>query len=253
MIANLPLWGTIYLPRLCTRKPIHHPMTIRKSNQHQLQEAITDAQNLIDRTQAAIFDFDGVIADTEYFHSLAYVQLLKDYDIAFDSAAFGRYIGKNEHQIYGMLEEDFGITINHEAAMASRLQYYMQLVMDHDLQPYPFIPYLLDYLQAQEKPIYILSSQKPAILRALLVHWSLLERFTSICTVYDSEERTTKTQLLEGCQSFTGHEMAEVVLFEDSPEVFLVAKRLGLHTVGIIHGLNMGSEMEAEVTINSLI
>ena len=68
--------------------------------------------NLLQNKRIAIFDLDGIIADTERFHWMAHAEVLKEYDVVLTEELIEKYIGYNDDQIFGMVEEDFGVKID---------------------------------------------------------------------------------------------------------------------------------------------
>jgi beta-phosphoglucomutase len=60
--------------------------------------------------QAIVFDFDGVLADTERLHLLAFQQVLEPFGVALGAADYyDRYLGFDDRGVFGALASDRGL------------------------------------------------------------------------------------------------------------------------------------------------
>ena len=216
-----------------------------------ISQDLYQTERIINETKAVAFDFDGVIADTEHLHALAYQKLLESYNVSFDPGDFGKYIGKNEYEIHSEMEHDFGIKIDHEAAIERRLELFLELAADGVIAPYPITLPLLNLIAAKRHPAYIVSSQRPSLISELLSRWSLAPYFAKTFTAYDTTPPRRKVDVLSQFTALTGFEASEVVYFEDALEPLKFAQNLGMRTVAVIHSLNTSAGLIADYVIDT--
>ena len=63
--------------------------------------------------QAIVFDFDGIIADTEPIHWQAFVDVLRPHGVEFDYEQYlSQYIGYDDREAIGRACDDFGVPVD---------------------------------------------------------------------------------------------------------------------------------------------
>jgi beta-phosphoglucomutase len=213
-------------------------------------ESNLDFKRILARARAVLFDFDGVIADTEQYQAKSYAKILADYGIDFSIDDFKPYVGKPETEIYTMLERHYGIVIDVSKASRSRPDYVFDAMISANLQPYPYVSPTLKYLNHHGVPAYILSANNANTIRRLLAHWSMESKFARIYTVFDFSDPLTKIELIDIAPALVGRPAEQLVIIEDSPTAIEAANRLGMLTVGVLSSMNPETDLEAHVVID---
>ena len=208
---------------------------------------LTFSKDCISNSCGLIFDFDGVIADTEYYHYLAYAKLLSSYGVSLSSDGFIKYMGNSEAEIYARLEADYELVLDFDSAIKKRLGYFFKLIEEHHLEPFHQTLTLLRYALQEGKPAFIVSSQKTEVINKLLDMWSLRTSFSGICTVYDAGMK--KKDILLKLDEILSIDPSCAVLVEDSSEIIRFGHNLGMKTIAVIHRLNANIEITADVEI----
>jgi beta-phosphoglucomutase len=206
----------------------------------------------LSKAQAVLFDFDGVIADTEQYQAKSYAKLLADYGINFTKDDFKHYVGNSEMEIYSMLKRRYNIPIDVLKANKSRADYLITSMVSDNLRPYPYISPVLAYLNRLGSPAYILSANNLSTIQRLLRHWSLEACFAQIYTVFDFSDALTKAQLIEMAPRLTGYSAEELTIFEDSRAAIETANRMGMVTVGVLSSIGPVADLAADIVIDPM-
>ena len=139
--------------------------------------------------KALIFDFDGLIVDTEMPDYISWQEVYKDYDCDLALEDWASIVGGNaesEFDPHKHLEEVCGQTIDREAIWIKRRKSYL----DH-LESQPILPGVLEYLEkAQELGLKlgIASSSPENWVVGHLSRLGLIDHFEVICTADDVEQ-----------------------------------------------------------------
>jgi beta-phosphoglucomutase-like phosphatase (HAD superfamily) len=206
---------------------------------------------LLDGAGTVLFDFDGVIADTEVHQLAAYRQLLAAHGVTFGADDFQSYIGRSEAEVYAILKREYGLELDVRAATASRLALFFESVYAAGLRPYPFIAGLLADLRVRGIPAHIVSSNVTDTIERLLGEWQLDMFIDEIFTVEEATPGTSKLDLVVAIPERLGVPVGRTAVFEDSARVIAVARAAGMRTVGVRHSLNRAVNLGAHVEIDS--
>jgi beta-phosphoglucomutase-like phosphatase (HAD superfamily) len=191
---------------------------------------------LLEKKKVLVFDFDGTIANTEPLQWKAYNACLGEYGITLTRGDMDRYMGYCESEIYAMMKADFGIGFDDNVFFAKRFREFMALVEQTGLRPFGyFMKIIREY---EGKRIFILSAQKREVIDKLLDIWNISDVFEKIISVSDG--RLSKELVLGDTSAYFGAAPSDIMIFEDSPRVLSLARKEGIHSVGIEHDYNAG-------------
>jgi beta-phosphoglucomutase len=211
-----------------------------------------EVSRLLEAVSLVAFDFDGVIANTEPLHAISYQRLLAESGVVFDPRDFAPYVGKQDREIYRLLGENYGVSLDVNTVGQRRRALFVKAAIDSGLRPYPYVVPLLKCLAAASYPAMILSLQSRPVVDRLLRHWDLRRFFRRILTVRDGIAGWgTKAELVSSLSCRVRLPPDRIVLFEDSAVVLRHARSVGLRTVGVVHALGDQAEMEADVLIRN--
>jgi beta-phosphoglucomutase len=206
---------------------------------------------LLREVDAVLFDFDGVIADTERYQAESYAHLLVGHGINFSVDDFKPYVGKSETQIYQMFKRRYGVALDTPENRKKRMDYAIEAMITGGLQPYPFVGVVLAYLERLGHSSFIVSSNNAPTIRKLLSNWSLDGRFEGVYTTFDFGSTITKDRLIAMAPQLVGHGPGNLVIFEDSKASIEAARQIGMHTVGVINSMNTGTNIDADFIIDA--
>lgn len=215
--------------------------------------------------KALVFDFDGLIFDTETHEYRVLEQIFKSYGTELPLSVWGQCVGThaNFFNAYSYLEERIDGKIDRDAIALKRREMFEQRVADEVA-----LPGVENYLAAAKHMglrIGLASSSSRAWVTRWLNKLNLIDYFECIRTSDDVEKVKPDPALyLLACEDL-GVQPAQAIAFEDSPNGALAAKRAGMNVVIIpnfvTETLNFGehdlrlismAEMELEAVINRL-
>lgn len=213
--------------------------------------ALVHVLGAISGVRIALFDFDGVIANTEVHQFAAYRQLLASLGVVgMKLKDFTPYMGLSEPEIYAQMERDLNLEIDIPSATEARRAMFLEQVREAGLQPYPMVVSLLSDLRARGVEVHILSSNVETTIDHLLETWGLRGSFDRIFTVDGSEPSASKTDLLLRLTDGWNATNQEVLLVEDSARMLTLARAQGMRTIAVRHELNRDIRFDADVEIS---
>ncbi|OUM94664.1 MAG: hypothetical protein A9Z00_10850 [Thermobacillus sp. ZCTH02-B1] len=181
--------------------------------------------------KAIIFDFDGLILDTETPEYRSFSELYRQYGAELPIEVWGRWIGTDASPFdpYAHLEASAGIAVDREAARAFRRARYDELMAGERARPG-----VEDYLRDGRRlglRIGLASSSTRDWVLGYLRRLGLEDRFDCIRTREDVAKVKPEPELYLKALEALGAAPEEAVAFEDSPNGALAAKRAGLKCV----------------------
>jgi len=211
--------------------------------------------------RAVIFDFDGVIADSERLHLAGFRHALGMLDISVSEAAyFERYLGFDDRDAFRAMLEDSGHVADQELVhelMASKEKAFRELIRDN-VRIFPGVRHLLDALHGQPHPIA--TAIGSGALRSeilLILEASGLRPFFDVIVSADDVARgkpdpETFTEACRRlgpvCEQLTA---AECLVIEDSIGGLEAAARAGMKRIGVTNS-HASDELEADLVVASL-
>jgi HAD superfamily hydrolase (TIGR01509 family) len=184
--------------------------------------------------KAFIFDFDGVIVDSEYHwdkHSLStYKSLVPAYDEEYDKQLKGR----NMHDIYNMLVRDFGVTFSKEE-YAEHLKQLTDKIYGELTELLPGIASLVERLHRMNIPTSIASSGEREWIQWALERLGMKDAFFPIVTAFDVGIGKPDPAVYVEAARQMHVSPTDCVALEDSTNGVLSAKAAGIYCIGLHH------------------
>ncbi|WP_428387619.1 HAD family hydrolase [Mucisphaera sp.] len=196
--------------------------------------------------QGVIFDFDGVIADSEVAHYRAMLEAVADRGISFDEAHYRkRYIGFDDREAFAAILSDFGqasqavdpATIR--LLMAAKQSAFDRIVADG----IPLVPGALELaraLQAEEIPIAIASGATHADIQGVLTSHNATDLFQIVVAADDVQRSKPDPETYRLAADLLAHAHPQHLLspkrllaIEDTPAGLRSAKEAGLRRLGL--------------------
>ena len=201
--------------------------------------------------RALLFDFDGLLLDTEGPSYRAWVEVYErhghDLTLELWSAAIGTIDGFDPVRHLAEL----GVTVDEETEEARRRR-DLDLCDVEELRP--GVTELLDVAEARGLATAIVSSSSDWWIERHLTHRGLLDRFDAVvCANGDAERAKPRPTLY--LEALVRLEIAphEGVAFEDSPNGVAGAKAAGLYTIAVPNEITGRLDLsEADRVVESL-
>ena len=192
-----------------------------------------------------IFDFDGVIIDTETPIYQTWQEVFHTYGVELDRSLWQRIIGGGTEpfDVYQHLEDLVGVRLDQDAIRRSQEQRYRDLI-----QSSPLLPGVLDYIrdgsQLGLKLGVASSSSRPWVEENLSEH-GLLPYFHCVVTRDDVDNVKPDPELYLVSMSRLGTSPCRAVAIEDSLNGVTAAKRAGMFCVAVPNPMTADMPLEA--------
>lgn len=203
--------------------------------------------------RALIFDFDGLILETEGPIFQSWQELYQKYgnELSFDT--WGTIIGASgyEYDPYDQLEKQLGSAIQRDALELDRAQRETELI-----KAQPILPGVEEYLSAANKlqlKVGLASSSTFEWVEGHLSRLGLLAYFNTIKTKEDVLITKPDPELyLSVLREFDLHP-DQALVFEDSPNGILAARRAGIFCIAVPNELTRRLPLsQANLILDSL-
>ena len=182
---------------------------------------------------AVIFDFDGVIIDTETPEYTTWQEIYRSYGVELERSLWQRIIGGKFHDfdVYAHLEDLAGVRIDWEDVGQRRRKLSLELV-----EASPLLPGVLDYITESRRlglKLGVASSSSSAWVKGHLARRGLLKYFYSVRCADDVTQVKPDPELylavVEALETSPGNALA----IEDSLNGVTAAKEAGLYCVAV--------------------
>jgi beta-phosphoglucomutase len=209
--------------------------------------------------RAIVFDFDGVIANSEPLHYRAFRDVLEKSGIAFaEKEYYGRYLGYDDIGVFKALATDRGLSWT-----ADRIAGFVRSKADTLERLEQDGPILFAGAEAAIRraaarvPVAIASGALGVEIRRVLDREGLTSCFKAIVAAEDTPVSKPAADPYLRVLSLLGKALgvslrpSECVAIEDSPWGLQSARAAGLHTVAVTHTYDRAA-LDADLVISSL-
>lgn len=182
--------------------------------------------------RAVVFDFDGLILDTETPEYLAYQHVFQARGAELPLDVWGQCIGtRSGFDPYAYLAEITGTPVDAREADGERKAHYQRLMKG--ALPRPGVRQYLADAQEMGLKIGLASSSGRAWVESHLDAFGLLPYFSTIRTADDVRAVKPDPELYLSALDGLRCDPAQTIAFEDSPNGATAAVRAGIHCVAV--------------------
>ncbi|HEX9365431.1 MAG TPA: HAD family phosphatase [Vicinamibacterales bacterium] len=203
---------------------------------------------------AIVFDFDGVLADSEPLHLRVYQELLEPHGIHLDRATYcAKYLGFDDEGVFQQVAIDYQLLLGDEEIemlIDEKARRFGALVSNGDVL-YPGAAACARRLAAAW-PLGIASGALRAEIELMLRGDGLLDAFTFIVSSGDTEHTKPAPDPYLRAAELHGVPAAACVAIEDSHWGLQSARAAGMRTVAVTHTYPRNSLTEADAIVDSL-
>lgn len=180
-----------------------------------------------------IFDFDGLILDTETVIYQAWTEIFASYGAELPLEAWSACVGTtiDAFDVYGYLESQIGHSVDREDVERRHHERAMELLMP--LKPRAGV---LDYLEEARQnriPVALASSSNQDWIMGHLSRLGIADLFHSIRTSNDVDNVKPHPELYNLTLTTMGVAPHRAIAFEDSPNGIKAAKAAGVFCVAV--------------------
>jgi len=182
--------------------------------------------------KALIFDFDGLIIDTETPDYQAWVEVYANYGATLPREKWMSNVGGvGRFNPYEYLEQQTGATIDRRALSEKRHERYEDLVATQ-----PILPGVLEMLETAKAEGLKLGVASNSFGKWVVRHLKarqLFDYFDKVVTLDEITIGKPEPKMYLMALHWLGVTAPEAVAFEDSPSGAMGAKRAGIYTIAI--------------------
>jgi HAD superfamily hydrolase (TIGR01509 family) len=181
---------------------------------------------------AIVFDFDGLILDTESAEYDSISHVFAQHGTEFSLELWRSFIGTTDHAHWtDVLRDQVDHPIDVEVVRAERRRHNRQLLAELDVLP--GIVDLLDSARAEGIPVAVASSSPRDWVVPHLERIGLLDRFATVCTRDEVARGKPSPDLYQLAVSQLGVDAGHAVAIEDSINGCVAAHAAGLAVVAV--------------------
>lgn len=85
--------------------------------------------------KAVVFDMDGLMADTEYYHCQSFLKLMPEYGVKLNDEYLSKLVGLDAEGNFKIIKNDFELKEDVKVLIAKREKIYLDLVENSNLKP----------------------------------------------------------------------------------------------------------------------
>ena len=207
--------------------------------------------------KALIFDFDGLILDTESVEVVLWEELYSAHGAVFDVSAYKQIIGTFGLNKFSPSQEFRNVIGNDDIA-----QPYLDAMrekMDNVLfqsAPMPGVTNLIEEAKSHNLKLAVGSSSPFTWVNRYLSHMGLWNEFDTIVTLDDVSQSKPSPEIFQTVISRFNISPEEALVLEDSPNGVLAANRAGIPVIAVPNlvtkGLNFQGAVEIIPSLTSL-
>lgn len=183
--------------------------------------------------RAIVFDFDGLIIDSEHAVAGSYAEIYAAEGLEFPVATWALMVGTREHDsvLWDDLTAKTGRLFSPAEMDAARRQRSIELA--EQLEPLPGVLAHLDAAAEARMLLAVASSSSAWWVRGHLERLGLMGRFEVVCTKEDAVRSKPDPGIYTEALRRLGVPAAQAFAFEDTEPGIAAAKAAGMRAVGV--------------------
>jgi HAD superfamily hydrolase (TIGR01509 family) len=205
------------------------------------------------RPRALVFDFDGLILDTEWPEWVSISEEFSNHGVELTLEQWHEVIGSAEHPHWlDWLEAEASITIDRELVRARRLERHHGMIAEE--QVLPGVRELLEDARRRRLAVVAASSSSRSWVEGHLRRLGLFEYFHAIRCRDDVEVTKPAPDLFLAALEAVGVAPQNAIAFEDSLNGLRAAKAAGIYTVVVPNRITRSQAFDnADLIVGSLL
>jgi len=181
--------------------------------------------------QAIVWDFDGVLLDSELLHIEAEIETFGKFDISPPMSVMKQYLGIKLEDYFGDMAERYGL----QGSLGDMIKAHYETLIHYYGEVFPLNPHALEVLDDLTKSyeMAIATSRERELAQLAMKRWSLGPYFKTI--IYGDEVRAGKPDpepFLRACDMLDVPPSAAAAI-EDAEAGFVSAKKAGMFVVAL--------------------
>lgn len=216
---------------------------------------------MLNNLKAVIFDFDGVISDSEPSHFAATNKVVEKFAVQLDrNQYYSEFLGYTDYQMFQAINEKYSLGLNDseiENLIRQKAIFFEQIIRqaDHLIKG---IPQFIKILKTSGIKIGIYSGASSDDIELMLENSGFREFFDVIVSADDVEkgkpdpEGYVKALNIINKKSDTQIPPSQCIVIEDSHWGIAAAKKAGMRIIGVTNSYPANELEDADLIINSV-
>jgi HAD superfamily hydrolase (TIGR01509 family) len=184
--------------------------------------------------KAVVFDFDGLMFNTEEIFNLSGRELLRRRGLEMTPELLALMMGRRADEAFPLMIAALGLTESAAELRAEERAIFQGLLWTH-VAPMPGLFELLSYLESRALPKGVATSSRRPYIESVLRKFELGERFDLLLTSEDVVEGKPHPEIYLTAASRLGVRPGEMLVLEDSENGTRSAAAAGAVAVSIPH------------------
>jgi len=195
--------------------------------------------------RAFIFDMDGVLVDSEPLHLEAINLVLKPHGVALSEVENRAYLGWTEAAFWEAVRARFDLP-GSAVEYGGERRRHLRALLVRGVLPVPGVVEFLARLDPLDLRRAVASSSDESVIRQILEALGIGDRFDAITAGDHVRRSKPDPEIFLATAARLGLEPADCLVFEDSPQGILAARRAGMRCVRVL--TKTTRELECEPT-----
>jgi HAD superfamily hydrolase (TIGR01509 family) len=203
--------------------------------------------------RALVFDFDGLILDTESPMRTSWLEVFEEHGLVIAEAQWAALLGASADppEAYELLERHLGSPVDRDALHARLMSRELELLSSERVLP--GVRELIEAARSAGLHLAIASSSERSWVEGLLALHDLIEPFSAIVCAEDVARTKPAPDLFLKALELLGVAPAETIVFEDSQHGVRAAKQAGVFCVAVPNEVTRCLSLEeADLIVSSM-
>jgi haloacid dehalogenase superfamily, subfamily IA, variant 3 with third motif having DD or ED/haloacid dehalogenase superfamily, subfamily IA, variant 1 with third motif having Dx(3-4)D or Dx(3-4)E len=204
--------------------------------------------------EAAIFDLDGVLINSEPLHFSAAITLLRRLNIETTEEYHNQYVGSSDPVKWGKIIKEFNIQNSLQEILNMSVLTKLELLRQSDsYTPIEGIPELLKALKAHNIPIAVASSSTACFIKEVLNKVKIEKYIKTWVSGDDIEKSKPEPDIFLKTAELLQVNPRKCIVVEDSKNGVIAAKKAGMKCIGF-KNINSGNQdlSRADVIVDNI-
>jgi HAD superfamily hydrolase (TIGR01509 family) len=184
--------------------------------------------------KAVVFDFDGLMFNTEEIFNLSGKELLRRRGKEMTPAILSMMMGRRSDEAFPLMIKALGLTEEPAVLRAEERAIFHELLWKH-VAPMPGLFELLAHIESRGLPKGVATSSRRPYIESLLGHFQLMDRFNVTLTAEDVTQGKPHPEIYLTAAARIGVSPAEMLVLEDSEMGTRSAAAAGAVAVSVPH------------------
>lgn len=200
--------------------------------------------------RAVMFDYDGVLVNSEPIHRMAWAQIFRARGVCVSEADFAWSVGRRDITFAERIVTKFRLSEEPETIRNEKRAVYLRMLQTK-VRAFEGIPELLRHL-GSSRPLGLVTSSMLGEVEVGLDNLGLREHFDTLVTSEDVQQHKPHPEPYLLCAQRLCVAPADCVAFEDSPSGIRAAKAAGMRVVALTTTFARAELAEADEIIEGV-